>query len=140
MRSFAANSIAELGLNLWETLFGSAEPMQTARDRPRSQRAQQVERHGDVPCGQPSPFGGGSGGLEELILHRPAAVLTRCQPGTDTFREAEDLAASHTEKLGVRSFDLMHVGLAIALGATEFLTFDLRQASLARAAGLQVKP
>jgi predicted nucleic acid-binding protein len=72
--------------------------------------------------------------LEENVLtHTPI-------PWTDTFREAEDLAASHTEKLGVRSFDLMHVGLALALGAGEFLTFDARQASLARAAGLKVKP
>lgn len=59
---------------------------------------------------------------------------------TDTFREAENLAAAHTEKLGVRSFDLLHVALAITLGAKEFLTFDARQATLAKAAGLKVKP
>ena len=61
-------------------------------------------------------------------------------PWTDTFRESESLAAAHTEKLGVRSFDLLHVGLALALGATEFLTFDSRQTALAKAAGLKVKP
>jgi len=61
-------------------------------------------------------------------------------PWTDTFREGETLAAARTETLGVRSFDLLHVGLAVALGSTEFLTFDTRQASLARAAGLRVKP
>ena len=61
-------------------------------------------------------------------------------PWTDAFREAEHLAAAHTETLGVRSFDLLHVGMAIALGATEFLTFDARQAALAKAAGLKVKP
>ncbi|PWU17095.1 MAG: PIN domain nuclease [Verrucomicrobia bacterium] len=61
-------------------------------------------------------------------------------PWTDAFREAENLAATHTETLGVRSFDLLHVGLALALGATEFLTFDERQAALAKAAGLRVKP
>ncbi len=61
-------------------------------------------------------------------------------PWTDTFREAEKLAAAHTETLGVRSIDLLHVGLAITLGATEFLTFDARQAALAKAAGLKVKP
>jgi predicted nucleic acid-binding protein len=72
--------------------------------------------------------------LEENVLaHTPI-------PWTDTFRQAEDLAANHTETLGVRSFDLLHVGLAIALGATEFLTFDTRQAALAKAAGLKVKP
>ena len=61
-------------------------------------------------------------------------------PWTDTFREAENLAALHTETLGVRSFDLLHVGLALTLGATEFLSFDGRQATVAKAAGLKVKP
>jgi len=61
-------------------------------------------------------------------------------PWTDAFREAENLAGAHTEILGVRSFDLLHVGLAVSLGASEFLTFDARQASLAKAAGLKVKP
>ncbi len=70
---------------------------------------------------------------ENVLVHTPI-------PWTDTFRKAEDLAAAHTETLGVRSFDLMHVGLALALGASEFLTFDARQASLARASGLKVKP
>ena len=72
--------------------------------------------------------------LEENIL---AHTLI---PWTDTFREAENLAAAHTERLGVRSFDLLHVGLALTLGATDFLTFDARQAKLAKAAGLKVKP
>ncbi len=60
-------------------------------------------------------------------------------PWTDTFREAENLAAAHTERLGVRSFDLLHVALARTLGVTEFLTFDTRQAALAKAAGLKVR-
>lgn len=68
-----------------------------------------------------------------ILAHTPI-------PWTDAFREAEDLAAAHTETLGVRSFDLLHVGLAIMLGATEFLTFDVRQATLAKAAGLKLKP
>lgn len=61
-------------------------------------------------------------------------------PWTDAFREAERLAALYTETLGVRSFDLLHVGLAFTLGATVFLTFDTRQATLAQAAGLKIKP
>jgi len=60
-------------------------------------------------------------------------------PWTDAFREAENLASAHTETLGVRSFDLLHVGLATALNVTEFLTFDTRQSALAKAAGLKVK-
>ncbi len=70
---------------------------------------------------------------DSVLVHTPV-------PWTEAFRHAEQLAAAHTESLGVRSFDLLHVGLALALGATEFLTFDNRQASLAKAAGLKVKP
>jgi predicted nucleic acid-binding protein len=70
---------------------------------------------------------------ENILAHTPI-------PWTDAFREAENLAAAHTETLGVRSFDLLHVGLAVTLRATEFLTFDARQATLAKAAGLKVKP
>jgi len=60
-------------------------------------------------------------------------------PWTDVFRTADELAENHVETLGVRSFDLLHVAIALTLGATEFLTFDLRQSALAKAAGLKVK-
>lgn len=42
--------------------------------------------------------------------------------------------------MGVRGIDLLHAGAAIALGAKKLLTFDTRQADLAKAAGLKVKP
>jgi predicted nucleic acid-binding protein len=70
---------------------------------------------------------------DNILAHTPI-------PWTDAFREAEELAASQAEKLGVRSIDLLHVGIARALKATEFLTFDVRQASLAKAAGMKVRP
>ena len=71
--------------------------------------------------------------LEEGILaHVPI-------PWTNAFREAEQFGSSHTEKMGVRAVDLLHVGLAKAIGANEFLTFDVRQAELAKACGLKVK-
>ncbi len=72
--------------------------------------------------------------LEENVLVHHAI------PWTEAFREAEMLAAAHTETLGVRGIDLLHVGIARALGRTEFLTCDERQAVLARAAGFRVKP
>ncbi|MBI5387154.1 MAG: hypothetical protein HZA90_21000 [Verrucomicrobia bacterium] len=37
---------------------------------------------------------------DNILTHTPI-------PWTDTFRESEDLAAIHTEKLGVRSFDIL---------------------------------
>lgn len=42
--------------------------------------------------------------------------------------------------MGVRGIDLLHSGVALTLGVKEFLTFDDRQADLAKAAGLKVKP
>lgn len=60
-------------------------------------------------------------------------------PWTDAFREAEHLGQTHTETLGIRGVDLLHAGIALTLGAKRFLTFDLRQAELAKAAGLNVK-
>ena len=59
---------------------------------------------------------------------------------TNAFRESEQLGAIHTEDMGVRGIDLLHTGVALSLGAKEFLTFDTRQAALAKAAGLKVKP
>jgi predicted nucleic acid-binding protein len=58
---------------------------------------------------------------------------------TDAFREAEQLGKTHTETLGIRGVDLLHIGLALTLGAKRFLTFDLRQVELAKAASLNVK-
>ncbi len=45
---------------------------------------------------------------ENVLLHTPI-------PWTDTIRQAEELASADTETLGIRSFDLMHVGPALAL-------------------------
>jgi predicted nucleic acid-binding protein len=52
--------------------------------------------------------------------------------------EAERLSASYSERLGTRSLDILHVAAALVLGERTFLTFDRRQASLARAVGLHV--
>ncbi len=60
-------------------------------------------------------------------------------PWTDAFREVEHLGKAHTETLGIRGVDLLQAGIALALGAKRFLTFDLRQVELAKAAGLNVK-
>ena len=41
---------------------------------------------------------------------------------------------------GYRGFDIVHVAAALYLGASEFLSFDSRQRSLARSEGLIVGP
>ena len=51
---------------------------------------------------------------------------------------AERLSAQHTWTEGYRAFDIVHVATALHLGASEFLSFDGRQRSLALAEGLRL--
>jgi predicted nucleic acid-binding protein len=51
---------------------------------------------------------------------------------------AADLGRLHTRRLGTRSLDVLHVACASVLGRKVFVTYDRRQASLARATGLRV--
>ncbi len=48
------------------------------------------------------------------------------------------LSASHSATLGTRTLDILHVAAALVLGLADLLTFDTRQAALAKAAGLKV--
>lgn len=50
--------------------------------------------------------------------------------------ETERLSSLHTESLGMRSLDILHVAAAKVIGASTFLTFDIRQARLATECGL----
>lgn len=58
----------------------------------------------------------------------------------DVYNIAEALSSQHTAAKGSRSLDLLHVATALHLKAGQLLTFDARQAALAKAAGLEVKP
>ncbi len=51
---------------------------------------------------------------------------------------ATKLSATHTERLGARAIDLLHVANALTLESELFLTTDARQAQLAKAEGLKV--
>ena len=51
---------------------------------------------------------------------------------------AADLSREHTPKLGTRTLDVLHVATAIVLGCRGFVTYDDRQAALARAVKLRV--
>jgi len=51
---------------------------------------------------------------------------------------ARSLSAKHTERIGCRGFDLLHVALALELECEAFLTSDRIQGALARAEGLKV--
>ena len=54
------------------------------------------------------------------------------------FRLARDLAKTETPGTGARSLDVLHVASALLIGASDFLTFDNRQRSLATRAALNV--
>jgi predicted nucleic acid-binding protein len=56
----------------------------------------------------------------------------------DVVSIAEGLSAQYTWSEGYRGFDVLHVATALHLGATEFLTFDVKQKKLAQAVGLVV--
>ena len=56
---------------------------------------------------------------------------------TGTLRHAEHTGENHTRNTGVRAMDLFHVAAALDLRAELFLTFDDRQLTTARAAGLK---
>jgi predicted nucleic acid-binding protein len=49
------------------------------------------------------------------------------------------LAKQQATRVGMATFDALHVASALELGAERFWTFDERQAKLARAVGLRVR-
>lgn len=59
---------------------------------------------------------------------------------SEVYAEAETLSAVHTANMGTRSLDVLHVASAVAVGATSFYTFDIRQHNLAVKAEMIVKP
>jgi predicted nucleic acid-binding protein len=77
--------------------------------------------------------------LNMMLADLSTGVLAAASPGlSDVMTEAERLSAVCSEKLGTRSLDILHVASALVLAATSFLTFDRRQAALARVSGLKV--
>ena len=53
-------------------------------------------------------------------------------------RRAMDLMRAHTAEVGTRTLDVVHVATALELELKNFVTFDERQAELARRAGLRL--
>lgn len=75
--------------------------------------------------------------LNAMLADLAAAVLAHAAPPLAGLTiEAERLSVLHSETLGTRSLDILHVATALVLGIPEFLTFDRRQHALALAAGL----
>lgn len=58
----------------------------------------------------------------------------------ELIERATRLSHRHALSLGVRYLDLLHVAAALLSKSRQFLTFDERQARLAKAVGLDVRP
>lgn len=56
------------------------------------------------------------------------------------FLRARHLSRDHAPLIGIRTADLLHVAVALELGATTLLTFDVQQRKLAEAVGLELNP
>jgi predicted nucleic acid-binding protein len=74
-----------------------------------------------------------------VLADLASGILVVATPPLDEMTtEVERLSALHSEALGTRTLDILHVAAALVLGLTEVLTFDARQAALARAVSLKV--
>jgi len=70
---------------------------------------------------------------EKILVHTPIEW-------TNVFRRADELSEQHATSSGQRTIDLLHVAIALEVGAATFLSFDRRQRKLARATSLVVRP
>lgn len=81
----------------------------------------------------------GDASLNAMLADLAAGVLAGAAPPLgEVMTEAERLSAQHSQTLGTRTLDILHVAAALVLGLAEILTFDARQAALAKTAGLKV--
>lgn len=95
------------------------------RARPAGERAQ-ITRERDAALARLARFLK-AGVLSEVIVDMDAALDW-----------ARRLSSAHTDRLGTRAIDLLHVACALLLESEVLLTCDHRQAELAKAEGLQV--
>ncbi len=77
--------------------------------------------------------------IQAMLSDIAADVFAHAEPSwPEVLLEAERLSGGHSETIGTRSLDILHVASALVLGARDFLTFDTRQGTLAKAVGLRV--
>ena len=122
-RAFCA-SRARLGGSLPVTLHGRAEPVNSIslavfrRDiSAEVADAAVVDLDNDIADGHLH--------LADLLWRRALEGATR-------------LSREHTQTLGTRTLDVLHVSSALVLRCREFVTYDDRQAALAKAVKLRV--
>jgi len=77
----------------------------------------------------------------EQFLHHQGAGVFQMEPlSAAIWNTALILSLRHTAKLGVRTFDLLHVAAVLVLKPDVFYTFDDRQRKLAKAERLRILP
>jgi predicted nucleic acid-binding protein len=70
--------------------------------------------------------------MRSQILKRPELNWA------DVFRRAEELSKRFSSRSGSRTLDLLHVASSLLISCRDFLTFDDRQATVAKKAGLRI--
>lgn len=91
-----------------------------------SHQRQNIARERDAALGR----------LEHLVARR--ALLDSPFDIDGTLARGAQLSLAHTERLGTRAIDILHVASALELETELFLTTDFRQAGLAKSEGLNV--
>ena len=91
-----------------------------------SHERQQVARERDAALAR----------LERLVARR--ALLDVLLDTDAAIARAANLSTIHTERLGARAIDLLHVAISLTLESDLFFTTDARQAQIAKAEGLKV--
>ena len=86
----------------------------------------------------PAEFNKARLGLERARME--GLLIRRETPAHRLYPESHRLVAHYFRQATSGTLDILHVAAALVLRADTFLTFDNRQAKLARAAGLAVAP
>ena len=77
--------------------------------------------------------------LSRLGHYHTLGVLRRVSVEWDAVLDRMlELSEAHTERVGCRTLDIIHVAAALLLGSEVFLTGDARQARVAEAEGCEV--
>jgi predicted nucleic acid-binding protein len=74
----------------------------------------------------------------QLVADEAANLWREAPLPENAFELCTELARRHGAKLGMGTFDTLHVACALELKADRFWTFDDRQAKLAKAQGLKI--
>jgi predicted nucleic acid-binding protein len=120
--SNAARALMRSGSAVWFTPLHYAEWSHAI--------AQQVF-HGKITTASADAF------HSHLATDRAAGLWVEAGLPEQVYEVCADLARKYGPRLGVRTLDSLHVACALELKAERFLTFDERQAKLAKAAGLK---